>query len=149
MINPTPSTICHISLDGSSVTQLLVFFEGTIPRLGKIKLDFSTPITGGQIGRVVSLTRLKRMVILWGSPSLLIDRLLFPIGAKLTQMVGPLVRVAENYPLRFPDNLRDPSDITKIHFPVKSTNIPHAWGERNERETVYSPPGWTPRRSNG
>jgi len=84
MVNLTSFTLAHALRIESSVGQLLDFFESA-PRLRKIQLHRATPTSGAQGGRLVSLGCLKRMDIIGGgSPALLLDHLLIPVGAKLT-----------------------------------------------------------------
>ena len=116
MVNLTSVVLRNTSQDSPSMRQLLDFFEGA-PRLRKIKLDSATPTTGGQRGRLVSLACLKRMDILWGSPpSLLLNHLVIPVGAKLS-ILGDLSRgtIGNHLPESL-DNIRNVSDITKICF---------------------------------
>ena len=73
-------------LDSSSVGnfgQLLGFFKSA-PHLRKIDLLFTTLISGGENGRLVSLDHLENMRILnCGPTSILLDNLVIPAGAKL------------------------------------------------------------------
>ena len=132
MVNLTSFALCSMPPGGISITQLLDFFEGA-PHLCKIELYSATPVTGAQPGRVVSLARLKRMTILWGSPSsLLLDHLLIPVGAKLTQWIGSLDRVVDDHLPRSLDNLRNISNITEIHFRI---------GKRHTRMELRGPSG--------
>ena len=87
MVNLTSFTLGYTKPGDSSVRHLLDFFASA-PRLRKIRLSFATPTFGTQRGRLVSLPHLRRMSIFGsGPPSLLIDHLLIPAGAKLTTEV--------------------------------------------------------------
>ena len=87
MVNLTSFTLGYSSPGDSSVRHLLDFFESA-PHLREIQLQFATPTFGTQTGRLVSLGHLKRMDISWGRPpSLLLDHLLVPTGAKFTMQV--------------------------------------------------------------
>jgi len=118
VVNLTTSVLCYMPPGSISITQLLAFLEDA-PRLSKIRLDSATPVAGGQPGRVESLAWLKRLAILWGSPSsVLLDRLLTPVGAKLTQWVGTFDRIVEDHLPGSLDNLRKICNITKIRFQI-------------------------------
>ena len=82
MINLMSFTLGYTAPGESPVGCLLDFFESA-PCLCKIWLHFAAPTFGTQRGRLVSLECLKRMKIVGGSPSLLLDHLLIPAGAKL------------------------------------------------------------------
>jgi len=83
VVNLTSFTLAHTSRVESPVGHLLDFFESA-PRLRKIQLHFSTPTSGTQAGRLVSLACLKRIDIIGGGPpALLFNHLLIPVGAKL------------------------------------------------------------------
>ena len=87
--NLTSFTLKYTMPGDSSVGDLLDFFESA-PRLREIKLESATPITGAQRGRIVSLACLERLVIIGGGPpSLLLDHLLIPTGAKFTFQGDP------------------------------------------------------------
>ena len=82
MANLTSFTLVYKARGGTSVAQLLDFFEST-PRLRKIQL--ATLAFGAHCGRSVSLSCLEGMNIIGGeSPALLFDHLLVPVNAKLT-----------------------------------------------------------------
>jgi len=87
MVNLTSFTLAYTSSGDSSVGHLLDFFTSA-PRLRTIQLRFATPTFGTQRGRLVSLPNLKKIHIFGGGPpSLLLDHLLIPAGAKLTTEV--------------------------------------------------------------
>ena len=116
MVNLTTFVLHRMPSDGLSIRQLLDFFESA-PRLRKIKLDHATPASGGQNGRLVSLTCLKKMEISWGLPSSpLLDHLLIPVGAKLTEWVDSFDRLIEDNLPKSLDNLRNISNFTEIYF---------------------------------
>ena len=118
MVNLTSFTLGHMLSDVVSIKCLLDFFESA-PHLRTVELRSATPTSGAQNGRLVSLACLDKMEI-YGSepPSLLLDHLLIPAGAKLATMSsfrGPPVEV--NLP-RSLDNLRNLSNFTKIGIHV-------------------------------
>jgi hypothetical protein len=123
MVNLTSFTLGHSPEPRVSVGQFLDFFEGA-PRLLDVDLTFSAPSSGAQNGRLVSLAHLKKLYI-YGlqPPSLLLDHLLIPAGAKMTtelELSGP--RIEDHLPSSL-DNLRNLSDFTKIR--LHSNNIDH------------------------
>lgn len=73
MINLTSFALGYTSPGAPSIRQFLDFFENA--PLRRIKFESATPASGGQDGQLVSLACLKRMDILWGRPSLLLDHL--------------------------------------------------------------------------
>lgn len=118
MVNLTTFTLGYVLEPRVTIGQLLDFFESA-PCLLDIELTFATPAFGAQNGRLVSLAHLKRLYI-YGThpPSLLLDHLLIPAGAKMTtdlNLPGP--RIEDHLP-RSLDNLRNLSGFTKIclHF---------------------------------
>ena len=87
MVNLTSFTLGYTLLGDSSVGRLLDFFASA-PRLRKVRLRFATPSFGTQHRRLVSMGSLKRMEFFGGGPpSLLLDHLLIPAGAKVTTEV--------------------------------------------------------------
>ena len=111
MVNLTSFTLGRIEV---SVRHLLDFFESA-SRLRVIELDSATPTSGAQNGRSVSLDCLKKMGIDGGEPpSLLLDHLLIPTGAKLA-IRSPFrgSPVEANLP-RSLGNLKNLSNFTKI-----------------------------------
>ena len=116
MVNLTSFTLAYMPPDEDSIRHLLDFFESA-PRLSEVHLDATTPTSGAQNGRMVSLTCLKRMSILGSEPSsLLLDHLLIPIGAELTTRVDFLGPLIEDHFPRSLDNLRNLPDFTEIHL---------------------------------
>jgi len=142
MVNLTSFTLCNVPPGEVSVQHLLDFFENA-PRLCQINLD--TPTTSGvQEGRLVSLTYLKKMRISGDvGPSILLNHLLVPVGAKLLtrkNVPGPLF---EGHLPRSLDNLRNFSDFTKIHLGIDSW-CPHVrFSGSNGQVHMFSltPPG--------
>jgi len=122
MVNPRFFALNDTLSGCPSVGQLLNFFKSA-PRLRKIELDTATLATGDQSGRLVSLACLKRMVIVWCSPSSIsLDHLLVPVGAKL-KICGNSFRqiIEDRLPTHF-DNLRNISGFTKIHFQINENH---------------------------
>jgi len=116
MVNLTSIALHNLPPESHTIRQLLDFFESA-PRLRKVYLASATPTTDGQIGRLVSLGCLKRMVILFGQPaSRLLSHLLVPVDAKLTIWGDSFQRIIEHHLPRSLGNLRNISDITNIHF---------------------------------
>ena len=116
MVNLTTFALCHMQQDTPTIPQLLDFFESA-PRLCEIDLDAATPVTGGQIGRLVSLACLKRMEFARGSPSSrLLSHLLVPVGAKLTVQGDSFESTIKDHLPRSLDNLRNISNFTEIYL---------------------------------
>jgi hypothetical protein len=110
MVNLTSFTLGYTSSGEISIRQLLDFFESA-PCLREIKLYDTTPTSGAQNGRLVSLACLENMEIIGdGSPSLFLDHLLIPVGAKLA------IRAEVDHLPRSLDNLRNLSNFTKINL---------------------------------
>jgi len=114
MVNLTSFSLHYVLRPRVSVKQLLDFFESA-PHLLDIDLSFAAPAFGAQDGRLVSLGRLKKLNFYgYQPPSLLLDHLLIPAGAKVTtdlDLPGP--NIEEHLP-RSLDNLRNISNFTKI-----------------------------------
>ena len=118
MVNLTVLVLRNMSSDSLSIRQLLDFFESA-PRPCKVKLDSATPTTGGRSGRLVSLAFLQRMEILFGPPSPhLLSHLLVPVGAELSIWGDSFLHIVRDHLPRSLDNLRNISNITKIHFHI-------------------------------
>ena len=115
MVNLTSFTLSHTP-ERISVGQLLDFFENA-PHLETIELCFAIPTTGAQNGRVVSLECLKSMHITDNyPPSVLLDHLSIPVGAKLEirkELLSSLI--GEHLP-RSLDNLKNFSNFTAIRL---------------------------------
>jgi len=115
MINLTSFVLGHIPPDGTSVTQLLDFFEGA-PNLRKVKLNHATPISSGQDGRLVTLACLETMDLNGGGhSSLLLDHLVIPVGAKLGIHVDCFGLTLDDHLPRSLDNLRNLSNFTDVY----------------------------------
>ena len=114
MVNLTNFVLGYVLEPRVTIGQLLDFFESA-PRLLDVELFFSTPAFGAQNGRLVSLAHLKKLHIYgFHPPSLLLDHLLIPVGAKMTtnlDLPGPQI---EDHLPRSLDNLRNLSNFTKI-----------------------------------
>ena len=102
-----------------SVRHLLNFFENA-PRLRKI--NFDTPTTSGvRNGRLVSLKHLKKVVMVGDAlPSILLDHLLVPVGAKLTTRIDIYGPMFENHLPRSLDNIRNLSGFTRVRLCLDS-----------------------------
>ena len=116
MINLTSFSLGYVVHPGVTIGQLLDFFESA-PSLLEVDLAFSTPDSGAQNGRLVSLAHLRKLDI-YGhdSPSLLLEHLLIPVGVRMSidiDVDGPRI---EDYLPRSLDNLRNLSNFTKIRL---------------------------------
>ena len=78
MTNLTSFALVHTSL--VSARQLLDLFEST-PHLHEVNVFSTTPISGNQTERLVSLAHLKKAHDGGRSSSHLFDRLLIPVGS--------------------------------------------------------------------
>jgi len=116
MVNLRSIVLRNPSPDSPSIRQLLDFFESA-PRLRNIYLESATPTTDGQIGRLVSLTCLKWIIILSGQPaSRLLSHLFVPVDASLTIWGDSFQHILEHHLPRSLGNLRNISNITNIRF---------------------------------
>ena len=116
MVNLTSFTLTCNPRGAVSVGQFLDFFEST-PYLEEINLSFTTPTTGAQNGRLVSLACLKSMNIKDSVPSsVLLDHLLIPVGAKLEVWVDLPGSLIWKDPPKSLDNLKNFSDFTTIEL---------------------------------
>ena len=114
MVNLTSFTLSHTPPGAVLVGQLLDFFEST-PYLKEVKLCSATPTTGVQNRRLVSLACLKSMYIDGGGPpSVLLDHLLIPVGAKLEIEADLLSSLIGEHLPRSLDNLKNFSNFTTI-----------------------------------
>jgi len=113
------ANLTSFTLNSSSVGnlgQLLDFFESA-PHLRKISLIFTTLTSGGEHGRLVSLNRLENMEIMGCGPtSILLDRLVIPVGAKLVSQPGSDTFIIEDHVPRSLDNLKNIFSVTEIHL---------------------------------
>jgi len=115
MVNLTSFTLSHVP-GGIPVGQLLDFF-GSAPHLEEIELYFAISAAGAQNGRVVSLECLKSMHIKNDDPpSVLLDHLLIPVGAKLEIEAGFLSSLIGEHLPRSLDNLKNFSNFTAIRL---------------------------------
>jgi len=115
MVNLTSFTLSFIPPGVASVGQFLDFFENT-PHLEEAKLCFAIPMAG-QSGRVVSLECLKSMhVTNDGPPSVLLNHLLIPVGAKLEIRAKLLSSLIGEHLPRSLDNLKNFSNFTAIRL---------------------------------
>jgi hypothetical protein len=138
LVNLTSFELHYIISDEISIRQLLDFFESA-PRLRKIELDFATPTSGAQNGRLVPLACLKWMDIIGDeSPSLLLDHLIIPVGAKLTTFGASSGSLTENLP-RSLDNLRNLSDFTDIRLRVGEEDPDIRFSGPNGQVRVFMP----------
>jgi len=116
MVNLTTFTLGYVLEPRVTIGQLLDFFESA-PSLLDIDLTFSTPAFGAQIGRLVSLAHLRKLNICGlHPPALLFEHLLIPVGVKMSielDLDGPRI---EDYLPKSLDNLKNNSNITKIHI---------------------------------
>jgi len=114
MVNLTSFVLAHMPPGEVSVRQLLGFFESA-PQLLEVDLLFSTPTSGPQDGRLVSLTCLKRMQISdCGPPPVLLDHLLIPVGAELVLEAHLLGSLVGDLLPRSLNNLRNLPNFTTI-----------------------------------
>ena len=114
MANLTTFRLAHTS--SVSFNQLLDFFENA-PLLRQVTLRSSTPTSGAQEGRSVSLPCLKRMDIADSVPSsLLLNHLLIPVGARLTIEADIRPSPMRDLLPRSLDNLMNLSDFTTIQL---------------------------------
>jgi hypothetical protein len=110
---------------GVTVRQLLDFFESA-PRLRRVSLYDVTPAPGAQSGRLVSMACLEVMQITEsGSPSLLLDHLLIPVGARLTIEVDLPNHPINNHALTFLSNLKNFPSFIAVDLSTASYWKPH------------------------
>jgi hypothetical protein len=116
MVNLTSFKLRSASSDGTTIKQLLDFFESA-PRLRKIGLHFATPTSGAQNGRLVSLACLEGINVTGrDSASTLLDHLLIPVGADLKMDIDLPNPPNRDHPPRFLDNLRNFANFTDTHI---------------------------------
>ena len=88
MNNLTSLTLDLLSRPTVSIGQILDFFESA-PRLLEVTLFSSNPTSGAQDGRLVSLSRLRKLKTSGPQPpSLLLNHLVIPVGAEVTISSG-------------------------------------------------------------
>jgi hypothetical protein len=137
MVNLTSFELGHTIPDHVTIRELLDFFEGA-PCLRKILLLVATPTSGAQHGRLVSLTRLKRMNIFGEEPPyLLLDHLIIPAGAELTTMGASDDLLIENLLPKSLDNLRNLSGFTKIRLHLDAFNPHMQFSGPNGQVRIY------------
>jgi len=128
MANLTTFDLGYVVDPRVTVGQLLDFFEGA-PSLITVGLTFSTPNSGAQNGRLVSLARLRKLTFYgWEPPSLLLEHLLIPVGTEMKIDLdedGPRI---EDFLTRSLDNLRNFTNSTKIrlHFRTRMVTMQFA-----------------------
>jgi len=138
----TSFTLGYVLEPRVTIGQLLDFFESA-PSLRDVDLTFSTPTSGAQIGRLVSLVHLRKLNISgFRPPPLLLEHLLIPVGVKMwikLNMGGPRI---EDYLPRSLDNLRNISNFTRIriHFGGYTTSM-QLVGPNGDVLMVSSEPG--------
>ena len=116
MVHLTSFTLFYVLHPRVSVGQLLDFFESA-PRLFDVELHFSTPVSGAQDGRLVSLAHLKKLLIYGFQPSsILLHHLLLPVGADLRMDLDIPGLEVEDYLPGSLDNLRNLSNFNKIYL---------------------------------
>ena len=98
-----------------TVGQILDFLESA-PHLRKVEIHSKIQTSGTQNGRLVSLARLKRMVITGGESSPLLDHMLIPAGARLAAWVELPDDPIEGHPPRFFNNLKNFPGFTTINL---------------------------------
>ena len=116
MISLTSFSLGYIADPGVTIGQLLDFFESA-PSLLNVALTFSTPDSGPQNRRLVSLAHLRKLDIYGDDlPSLLLEHLLIPVGVEMLITLGMHGPRIDNYLPRSLDNLRNLSNFTKIRL---------------------------------
>ena len=135
MVNLTSFTFAYTSPGEVSIGQFLDFLESA-PRLRQVQLRSATPTFGAQNGRRVSLACLKKMDILGGRPSLLLDHLLIPVGTELiTHATFPGSLIEDLLP-RSLDNLRNLSNFTGIRLYAAGRYTPVEFSGPNGQVTA-------------
>ena len=116
MVNLTSFTLRCTPPGVVSVGQFLDFFESA-PYLEEVNLFFAIPTAGTRNGRVVSLECLKSMHIKNDDPpSVLLDHLLIPVGAKLEIEAKLLSSLIGEHLPRSLDNLKNFANFTAIRL---------------------------------
>ena len=135
MVNLTSFTFAYTSPGEVSIGQFLDFLESA-PRLRQVQLRSATPTFGAQNGRRVSLACLKKMDILGGRPSILLDHLLIPVGTELiTHATFPGSLIEDLLP-RSLDNLRNLSSFTGIRLYAAGRYTPVEFSGPNGQVTA-------------
>ena len=137
MVNLTTFTLVRTLPGEISVGHFLDFFESA-PRLREVRLHAATPTFGAQNGRLASLVCLKRMNIIGGRPSLLLDHLLIPVGAELTIRTSLRSSLIEDHLPKSLDNLRNLSGFTRICLNTSRWLTPVEFSGPNGRVAISS-----------
>ena len=136
MVNLTSFTLSYTP-EEIPVGQFLDFFESA-PRLEVIELYFAIPKTGTQNGRVVSLECLKSMHIKnEDPPSVLLDHLLSPVGAKLEIRAKLLSSLIGGHLPGSLDNLKNFSNFTAIR--LQDTDMEFSGPNGQVKITLWTP----------
>jgi len=138
MVNLTSFTLGYVGNPRLTIRELLDFFESA-PSLLYIDFAFSALADGAQNGRLVSLAHLRKFEIYGSqSPSLLLEHLLIPVGAKVSidlDSHGPRI---EDYLPRSLDNLRNFSNFTKIRLHFRNSDVSMQFAGPNGRVLTNS-----------
>ena len=137
MSNLISFTLGHTFLGEVSIKQLIDFFKGA-PRLRNVELTSATPTSGAEGCRSVSLACLKRMAIYEGRPpSLLLDHLVIPVGAKLLLHGDPDGFLIGSYLPSSLGNLENLSNFTEILLHVKHYNSHIRFSGPNGKVSIF------------
>jgi hypothetical protein len=121
MTNLTSFMLGHTFPGDVPMEKLLDFLESA-PHLREIGLFYATLAFGPQNNRLVSLACLRKMDISGDDPdappSLLLNHLIIPIGAKLTTRVAFYVPLLEAHLPRSLDNLKNLPNFTDTHLRI-------------------------------
>jgi len=130
MANLTSLTLGYTSV---AMVELLDFFDSA-PSLLDIDFAFVTLGSDAQIGRLVSLARLRKFDIYgYQSPALLLEHLLIPVGVKMSIDLGLNGPQIEYYLPRSLNNLRNFSNFTKIRLYFQERNVSMQFAGPNGR----------------
>jgi hypothetical protein len=146
VVNLTSFKLCFTMYE-VTVRQLLDFFESA-PRLRIIELVHATPTSGAQDGRLVSLACLKWMDIIGDDPpSLLLDHLIIPVGARLATFGASSGPLTENLLPGSLGNLRNLSNFTDIRLHIDECDPDIRFSGPNGQVRMYlspqdNPPAW-------
>jgi hypothetical protein len=136
MVNLTSFTLGRTLPDDIPISRLLDFFEAA-PHLRDVYLSAATPISAAQDGRLVSLACLEKMRISGNEPpSLLLDHLIIPVGAKLsTKTTSHGHQIDGHFPKSL-DNLRNLSDFTGVRLCTKKSSPRMRFGGPNGQVSI-------------
>ena len=133
MVNLTSFTLGYVVDPRVTIGELLDFLESA-PSLLDIDFAFSTPESGAQNGRLISLARLRKLSFYgWEPPSLLLEHLLIPVGAEMSidlDLYGPEI---EHFLPRSLDNLRNLSNFTKVRLHFRDNYVSMQFAGPNGR----------------